>query len=127
MVLERLVEPLLRKSPVKTLMVLDAPASAVQPEGTRSNETLCAATAETRQKPLSATVPENEQPALSPSPTLTHSPATMPSVVKSSVVEVRPLPPEVTAAMSPLTPWKPTWRTLAPTGMTASAEKVAAG
>jgi hypothetical protein len=41
----------------------------------------------------------------------------MPSVVKSSVVEVRPLPPEVTAARSPLTPSKPTWRTLAPTGI----------
>src|SRR5512142_2214378 len=108
-------------------MVLPVPASAVQPAGTRSNEILCAATDETRQKPLLATVPAKEQPELSPSPTLTHSPATMPSVVKSSVVEVRPLPPEVTAAISPLTPWKPTWRTLAPTGMTASAEKVDAG
>ena len=100
------------------------PASAAQPAGTRSKESWCAVTAEMRQKPLSAAV-ARLWPALSPSPILTHRPDERPSVVKSSVVDCRPLPPAVTAAKSPLAPSKPTWRTVALTGIGAvSAVKV---
>src|SRR4051794_25700473 len=102
MVLERLVEPFLRKSQVHTLITTAVPASATQPDGTRSKLILWATTEETRQKSLSAVVAKPSG--------RTHWPGTRPSVVKSKVDDVRPLPPAVTAAMSPETPAKPTWR-----------------
>jgi hypothetical protein len=59
---------------------------------------------------------------------LIQRPTASPNVVKSKVVDVRPLPPAVTAARSPLTPSKPTVRMAAPTGIgVVSTAKVAAG
>jgi NAD(P)-dependent dehydrogenase (short-subunit alcohol dehydrogenase family) len=72
------------------------PLSATQPDCT-TKDSLRAATAEIRQKPLQAAVAKL-WPAISPSPSLIQRPTASANVVKSSVVDDRPLPPTVTAA-----------------------------